>query len=64
MSYIKEKTVYHLCDKNRQTGFEVTVNEEGVEIDTISGMDAIEFIQAMDILLVTLKEKYQYGDGP
>jgi hypothetical protein len=64
MSYVTKRTIYKLCDKSRQTGFEITVNEEGVEIDTISGMDAIEFIQAMDILLVTLKEKYQYGDGP
>jgi hypothetical protein len=58
MSYIEEKTIYKLMGKNRVSGFTVAVTEDGVEIDTDNGLNIIEFIEAIDILLVLLKEKY------
>ena len=42
-----------------QVGFEVTVTDEGVEIDTGAGLGVEDFIQAMNSLLELLKDEYE-----
>ena len=45
-------------DTNGKCGFEVTVMDEGVEIDTANGLGIEEFISATEQLILALKEAY------
>lgn len=58
MTYLVEKRIYKLMDTNGKCGFEVTVMDEGVEIDTANGLGIEEFISATEQLTLALKEAY------
>jgi hypothetical protein len=45
---------------NSQVGFEVTVTDDGVEIDTLHGLGVEEFVIAMNKLLVLLNDEYKF----
>lgn len=61
MCNVSKKTVYKLQSTcNTQVGFEVTVTDDGVEIDTIHGLGVEEFIIAMNKLLVLLNDEYKF----
>lgn len=60
MTHIVKKTVYKLLDNNRTCGFEITVSDEGVEIDTNAGLDIHDFIKSMQEILTMLTN--EYGD--
>ena len=61
MSCISKKTVDKLQSTcNTQVGFEVTVTDDGVEIDTVHGLGVEEFIIAMNKLLVLLNDEYKF----
>ena len=61
MCIVSKKTVYKLQSTcNSQVGFEVTVTDDGVEIDTLHGLGVEEFVIAMNKLLVLLNEEYKF----
>ncbi len=58
MTHLVEKRIYKLMDINNKCGFEVTVSDEGVEIDTLGGMSIEEFVCVMEQLTLAIKASY------
>jgi hypothetical protein len=61
MNNVTKKTVYRLqSTSSSQVGFEVTVTDEGVEIDTVHGLGVEDFIKTMQELVTHLNDEYTF----